>query len=215
MESLGNGGISDYISDCNIFPSRPINNGERIGVSQSSTENKNIYTCIATSSNTQSNNNSNNSNKSVHKKPSNALNQGKQSTKGKSAQKFPLVAKSMSKPSSSTTQHHYEDSDDDSSVNTHDCKDDGLHLMKSRSSSFDDDENDMSKRKFSSKKGDVQNAREKNREHAKNTRMRKKNYIESLKESIKMLTDEREKNDQDRKNTLGKLADQVFLSFHI
>lgn len=108
-----------------------------------------------------------------------------------------------------------EESDDDkSSVDSDDGKDDSFNMSKSRSSSIGDErgggsDNDTSKRKFQIKKVDAQNAREKNREHAKNTRMRKKNYIESLKENIKQLTDEREQSDLKRKASLSKLADQV------
>jgi hypothetical protein len=54
-----------------------------------------------------------------------------------------------------------------------------------------------------------QSAKAKNREHAKNTRIRKKNYIESLKESIKFLSEDREKNDRDKKIALTRLAEQV------
>eukprot|EP01036_Dinobryon_divergens_P026503 gene26503-35166_t len=109
-----------------------------------------------------------------------------------------------------------EESDDDkSSVDSEDGKDDSFHISKSRSSSIDErgggSDNDTSKRKFPTKKVDAQNAREKNREHAKNTRMRKKNYIESLKENIKQLTDEREQSDLKRKASLSKLADQTIL----
>ena len=108
-----------------------------------------------------------------------------------------------------------EESDDDKSLFD---SDDG-NLNKSRSSSIEDEragsDNDTSKRKFPIKKPDAQNAREKNREHAKNTRMRKKNYIESLKENIKQLTDEREQSDLKRKASLSKLADQVRnISYH-
>ena len=42
-------------------------------------------------------------------------------------------------------------------------------------------------------------SKEKNREHAKNTRMRKKTYIESLKDDVKQLSDWREKTDNIRK----------------
>ena len=52
-------------------------------------------------------------------------------------------------------------------------------------------------------------AKAKNREHAKNTRIRKKHYIEALKESLKLLFDEREKIDKDRRNSLSRLAEQV------
>lgn len=52
-------------------------------------------------------------------------------------------------------------------------------------------------------------ARAKNREHAKNTRLRKRMYIESLRESIKKISDERENVDRDRKAALGRFAEQV------
>ena len=56
-------------------------------------------------------------------------------------------------------------------------------------------------------------AKAKNREHAKNTRIRKKHYIEALKESLKLLFDEREKIDKDRRNSLSRLAEQVTKHF--
>eukprot|EP01038_Epipyxis_sp_PR26KG_P006499 gene6499-8934_t len=67
------------------------------------------------------------------------------------------------------------------------------------------------KRKHSSKLSTDITTKEKNREHAKNTRIRKKNYIESLKENIKFLTAEREKLDHDRKMALSKLAEQAMI----
>lgn len=53
----------------------------------------------------------------------------------------------------------------------------------------------------------------KNREHAKKTRIRKKNYIESLKETVKLFSEEREKADRDTRMALTRLAEQVRL-FH-
>ena len=52
-------------------------------------------------------------------------------------------------------------------------------------------------------------AKAKNREHAKNTRIRKKHYIEALKESLKLLFDERDKIDKDRRSSLSRLAEQA------
>lgn len=52
-------------------------------------------------------------------------------------------------------------------------------------------------------------AKAKNREHAKNTRIRKKNYIEALKETVKKHADEREKVDRGRRICLSRLAEQV------
>lgn len=42
--------------------------------------------------------------------------------------------------------------------------------------------------------------------------MRKKNYIESLKDNIKQLAEEREKYDRERKISLSRLAEQVIIS---
>ena len=53
----------------------------------------------------------------------------------------------------------------------------------------------------------------KNREHAKKTRIRKKNYIESLKETVKLFSEEREKADRDTRMALTRLAEQVRI-FH-
>lgn len=55
----------------------------------------------------------------------------------------------------------------------------------------------------------------KNREHAKNTRMRKKNYIETLKDSVKHLAQERELTDRNRRISLTRIAEQVFIRFVI
>jgi hypothetical protein len=52
-------------------------------------------------------------------------------------------------------------------------------------------------------------AKAKNREHAKNTRIRKKHYIEALKESLKLLLEKRDKTDKDQRITLSRLAEQV------
>ena len=54
-----------------------------------------------------------------------------------------------------------------------------------------------------------QRTKSKNREHAKKTRIRKKNYIESLKETVKMYSNERERIDRDSRITLSRLAEQV------
>ena len=62
----------------------------------------------------------------------------------------------------------------------------------------------------------IHSAKAKNREHAKNTRIRKKHYIEALKESLKLLSEERDKIDRDRRNSLSRLAEQVVeeLTYH-
>ena len=43
------------------------------------------------------------------------------------------------------------------------------------------------------------------------TRIRKKHYIEALKESLKLLSEERDKIDRDRRNSLSRLAEQVII----
>ena len=52
-------------------------------------------------------------------------------------------------------------------------------------------------------------AKEKNREHAKNTRMRKKTYIESLKDQVKEMSESREQLDQARRMALLNKANLV------
>jgi len=47
----------------------------------------------------------------------------------------------------------------------------------------------------------------KNREHAKNTRMRKKTYIVTLKETVQKLADEKEKIEKERRIALTKIAE--------
>lgn len=49
----------------------------------------------------------------------------------------------------------------------------------------------------------------KNREHARNTRIRRKNFIETLKDSIMLVASNRDDRDRERKAALSKLADQV------
>lgn len=51
--------------------------------------------------------------------------------------------------------------------------------------------------------------KQKNREHAKNTRARRKNYIESLKEDIQQIISAREAREVGRKDALNKMAAQV------
>jgi hypothetical protein len=48
----------------------------------------------------------------------------------------------------------------------------------------------------------------KNREHAKNTRMRKKTYIDNLRDQVQQLVDERERVDRQRRIALSRLAEQ-------
>ena len=57
----------------------------------------------------------------------------------------------------------------------------------------------------------LQSAKEKNREHARNTRQRKKDYIESLKEAIKSMSEEMERTAQARDDRLTTMAQQVRL----
>lgn len=52
-------------------------------------------------------------------------------------------------------------------------------------------------------------AKEKNREHAKNTRMRKKTYIESLKDEVRVLSEAREMTETAQRFALAQKAEQV------
>jgi hypothetical protein len=53
------------------------------------------------------------------------------------------------------------------------------------------------------------NVKEKNREHARNTRIRKKYYVESLKETIKGLNEERDRIYMERKILYNKMTEQT------
>jgi hypothetical protein len=54
-----------------------------------------------------------------------------------------------------------------------------------------------------------QKFKDKNREHARNTRSRKKQYIEALKQAFNELSAEREQLDRERNETQAKTAEQV------
>eukprot|EP00598_Pedospumella_elongata_P000703 CAMPEP_0184968048 /NCGR_PEP_ID=MMETSP1098-20130426/1219_1 /TAXON_ID=89044 /ORGANISM="Spumella elongata, Strain CCAP 955/1" /LENGTH=843 /DNA_ID=CAMNT_0027489601 /DNA_START=82 /DNA_END=2613 /DNA_ORIENTATION=+ len=71
-----------------------------------------------------------------------------------------------------------------------------------------DDEGSKRNSSLGGTKDPSQNVRAKNREHAKNTRLRKKNYIETLKDNIKDVSTTRDVREKDRKLALGKIADQ-------
>lgn len=108
-------------------------------------------------------------------------------------------------------------SDDDGSIELGYDNDTALAInadtkeRKSRSNSFDSSSNHKRKHEKIVKLSDSAKllAKEKNREHAKNTRMRKKSYIESLKETVQQLSDEREKIERDRNIAINKLVEQV------
>jgi hypothetical protein len=57
--------------------------------------------------------------------------------------------------------------------------------------------------------GNSQLQKQKNREHAKNTRMRRKNYIESLKDQLTQLQNEQDRLDRERKVNLNRLIEQT------
>lgn len=77
---------------------------------------------------------------------------------------------------------------------------------------YSDDDGSQRNNSRGDSKDQSQSVRAKNREHAKNTRMRKKNYIETLKENIKNISTTRDTRDRERKTALTRLADQVELS---
>lgn len=54
-----------------------------------------------------------------------------------------------------------------------------------------------------------QKTRSKNREHAKKTRIRKKNYIESLRETVKRYSEDNERLDRNNRITLSRLVEQT------
>lgn len=94
-------------------------------------------------------------------------------------------------------------SDDDASA------DQSVHIGSSSSSSAKPIIEKISSRKAGEKGGIKLTAKEKNREHAKNTRIRKKNYLEALKDSIRVLTEDRERVERDRKVSLSRLLEQA------
>jgi len=49
----------------------------------------------------------------------------------------------------------------------------------------------------------------KNREHAKNTRRRKKGYIDTLKSTLSILSVDQEAIDNDRRIKISRMAEQV------
>ena len=74
---------------------------------------------------------------------------------------------------------------------------------------YSDDDGSQRNNSRGDSKDQSQSVRAKNREHAKNTRMRKKNYIETLKENIKNISTTRDARDRERKAAITRLADQV------
>lgn len=94
-------------------------------------------------------------------------------------------------------------SDDDVSI------DQSVRFGSSSSSSAKPNIEKINARKANEKGGIKLTAKEKNREHAKNTRIRKKNYLEALKDSIRVLTEERERVERDRKVSLSRLLEHA------
>jgi len=90
-----------------------------------------------------------------------------------------------------------------------------MGVSKSRSSSFDSIPHNKRKASNMSDNAAKSLAKEKNREHAKNTRMRKKNFIESLKDTVKQLADDREKTERERTLAITKLLEQVCVLFNV
>lgn len=123
----------------------------------------------------------------------------------KPSSKINTVASRKSKAHPTSSGNSCSDRSDDQ-----DSSEDGQStsaLMKEEKTSDDDESKRNSLRGGS--KDPSQNVRAKNREHAKNTRLRKKNYIETLKDNIKEVSTTRDVREKDRKMALGKLADQV------
>lgn len=70
-----------------------------------------------------------------------------------------------------------------------------------------------SDRKGKGRKGNSmeEEVKAKNREHAKNTRLRKRQYIESVKDNIQKILEERDEVDKERKKALAKVAEEMTL----
>lgn len=119
----------------------------------------------------------------------------------KSGQKVNTVASRKSKEHPTGSGNSCSDRSDDQ-----DSSEDG----KSNSADAKEEICDDSKKNSSrgGAKDPSQSVRAKNREHAKNTRLRKKNYIETLKDNIKEVSNVRDNRDKDKKSALGKMADQ-------
>jgi len=54
-------------------------------------------------------------------------------------------------------------------------------------------------------------SRDRNREHARNTRLRKKAYMDSLRQKLQALTDETEKAEQSMKTSMARVVEQQAL----
>lgn len=85
------------------------------------------------------------------------------------------------------------------------------------SSQFPGDENDKSSRKRKQLSVDekAQQNRDRNREHAKNTRLRKKAYVTKLKELMDQVTRQKDKDDKDRKKVGEKIYEETVIRKHI
>lgn len=96
---------------------------------------------------------------------------------------------------------------DDVSFQTGDASKVGAKRMMKTEATVNDDDDESSEEED----GSVAQSkiRAKNREHAKNTRIRKKNYIETLKEHVRLLAEERERIDRDRRVALSRVAEQT------
>lgn len=89
----------------------------------------------------------------------------------------------------------------------------------SEGSSDDDSENSLnltSKRKRTTTTSTNlidKNLKEKNKEHARNTRLRKKNFIDHLKQAIQELGRERDEDEIRLRSELTRIAAEVFISY--
>jgi hypothetical protein len=101
-------------------------------------------------------------------------------------------------------------SDDDSDYEALDASDSptagSKRALSSKEKNFEDDDYSVDE-----STGAQTKIRAKNREHAKNTRIRKKNYIETLKDHVRQLAEEREKLDRDRRVALTRIAEQTIV----
>ena len=96
--------------------------------------------------------------------------------------------------------------DDDSEINLDeedecdgDCE--GLYLSKESLADIVDN------------KSSLQQTKARNREHAKNTRIRRKNYIETLKDQIMGMSQAHDSREKEKKIALSTLADKVCILY--
>lgn len=88
-----------------------------------------------------------------------------------------------------------------------------LQLGSSHEVDDDDGKSSNRKRKHLNPDEKVKQSRDRNREHAKNTRLRKKAYVTKLKELVDQMTRQKENEERDRRVLSEKIHDTVSSAF--